>query len=73
MPQTTWLDARIFGARVRLAEARAERLVFEQQMDIGSADDALMLAALTATEAALTHEIGFLLLRASRREKVFAA
>jgi len=69
----TWLDARIFGARVRLAEARAERMVFERQMDVGSADDALMLAALAATESALAHEIGFLLLRLSRREKVFAA
>jgi len=48
---------------VRLAEARTERMVFEGQMDVDSPDDALMLAALSQTEAALAHEIGFLLLR----------
>jgi hypothetical protein len=70
--EVSWLEARIVAARIRLREAREDRMQVERQMDMADNDDLLILSALMETEAVLANEVGLLLLR-KLREKVSAA
>jgi hypothetical protein len=68
----TWIEARTAAARARLSEARIERMQFERMMSVEDSNDALILSALMATESALAHELGMLILR-SRNARESAA
>ena len=73
MVDTSWLEARILSSRNRLHEARAERMAFERSMDVDDHSDALILGALMASESALAHELGMMLLKKKRDREASAA
>ena len=48
-------------------------MAFERSMDVDDHSDALILGALMATESALAHELGMMLLKKKRDREASAA